>query len=284
MISSSIELAPPATVETAHSARDRRPVRLVERSEEGRPTLTGHFAVFNTPTEINSLYEGHFIERFAPGAFKKTLRENKGLRVLFQHGHDPELGDKPIADLLRAFEDERGARYEATLFDGLPQLVVDGLRAGAYGASFRFRSLHERLEQDPGSSEHNPAGLPERTVLEASVAEFGPVTFPAYEGADASLRSSQGAALVTRKPRVLRGENMVRPVRQLTRLEGSLDPARDRLAIDHPLVQAQPRDFCPAWSGDLPAQHALKRQRGGRRAAAPAGRQLPRRPDRRQLP
>ena len=40
------------------------------------------------------------MERFAPGAWKKTLREQRDqMRVLFQHGHDPELGDKPIAEI-----------------------------------------------------------------------------------------------------------------------------------------------------------------------------------------
>ncbi len=38
-------------------------------------------------------------------------------------------------------------------------------------------------------SEHNPQGLPERTVTEMRVREFGPVTLPAYAGATAGIRS-----------------------------------------------------------------------------------------------
>jgi hypothetical protein len=30
--------------------------------------------------------------------------------------------------------------------------------------------------------EYNPKGMPERTITEAKVFEFGPVTYPAYEG------------------------------------------------------------------------------------------------------
>jgi hypothetical protein len=67
------------------------------------------------------MWEGNFMERFVPGAFKKTLRESRDkLRVLFQHGQDPEIGDKPIASINDVREDDEGAVYEASLFDGLP--------------------------------------------------------------------------------------------------------------------------------------------------------------------
>jgi HK97 family phage prohead protease len=154
-------------------------------------TLFGHFARFNEWTEINSMWEGRFMERFAPGAFKKTIREtgDSGMRVLFQHGQDPQIGDKPIAAISDLREDDQGAYYEARLFNGLPPLVMDGLRANQYGASFRFGVLREQLDQDPGTSDYNPLGLPERTVKEARVPEFGPVTFPAYANASAGVRS-----------------------------------------------------------------------------------------------
>jgi HK97 family phage prohead protease len=153
------------------------------------PTLFGHFARYNEWTEIRE-FGGHFMERFAPGAFKKTLREQRDrLRVLFQHGQDPDIGDKPIAELRDVGEDDEGAFYEARLFDGLPALVMDGLRAGQYGASHRFSVVREREDTRPARSEHNPDGIPERTVTEARLFEFGPVTFPAYAGATAGVRS-----------------------------------------------------------------------------------------------
>lgn len=154
------------------------------------PVLFGHFARFNEWTEINSMWEGNFMERFVPGAFRKTIRDNRSkMRVLFQHGKDPEVGDKPIAAIDDLREDDEGAYYEASLFDGLPPLIMDGLRSNQYGASFRFGVLREDIVQDPKASEYNPKGLPERTVKEAAVPEFGPVTFPAYEGASAGVRS-----------------------------------------------------------------------------------------------
>jgi HK97 family phage prohead protease len=154
------------------------------------PVLFGHFARFNEWTEIKSRHEGHFLERFVPGAFKKTLQEQRArLRVLFQHGQDPELGDKPIAAISDVREDEEGVYYEARLFDGLPQLVMDGLRAGQYGASHRFAAMRQEFNTRAEPSEHNPDGLPERTVKEARLMEFGPVTWGAYDGATSGVRS-----------------------------------------------------------------------------------------------
>jgi hypothetical protein len=60
-------------------------------------TLQGHFAVFNAWTEIDSLAEGLFLERIAPGAFAKAFREKgRGIKVLLEHGHDPVVGNKPL--------------------------------------------------------------------------------------------------------------------------------------------------------------------------------------------
>ncbi len=155
-----------------------------------KPTLFGHFARFDEWTEIDSMWEGRFMERFAPGSFKKTLRESGDkIRLLFQHGQDPDIGDKPIGAIREAKEDDEGAYYEASLFAGLPELVMDGLRAGQYGASFRFGVVREDWVEEPEASEMNPRGLPERTVREARVAEFGPVTFGAYANATAGVRS-----------------------------------------------------------------------------------------------
>lgn len=150
-------------------------------------TLSGHFAVFNQWTEINS-WEGNFLERVAPGAAKRTIRESQDqMRVLLQHGYDPELGEKPIADITDLREDETGVYYEARMLEGVPPLVLAGLRAGLYGASFRFGVVREEWNDAPDPSEHNPRGLPERTLTEIRVREFGPVTWGAYPDATAEL-------------------------------------------------------------------------------------------------
>jgi HK97 family phage prohead protease len=155
---------------------------------DARPVLFGHFARFNEWTEIDSFFEGRFLERIAPGAFKKTMREQTP-RVLFNHGRDVTLGNTILGDIEELREDDEGAYYEVRLFDGIPDLLMDGLRNNAYGASFRFRVVREGLDQKPKPSLHNQDGIPERTIKEAQLLEFGPVTFPAYEGATAGVRS-----------------------------------------------------------------------------------------------
>lgn len=169
-----------------------------DEGEADGPLMVGHFAVFNQWTEINS-YEGNFLERFVPGAFKKTISENRErIKVLFQHGYDYVIGDKPLGPITDLREDDEGAYYEVPLLDAgyVREEVLPGLEAELYGASFRFRVIREEIDEEPGVSNENPQGLPERTVKEAHVVEFGPVTFPAYEGASAGLRSLEASELV----------------------------------------------------------------------------------------
>jgi HK97 family phage prohead protease len=156
-----------------------------------QPVLEGHFVVFNEWTEINSMFEGRFMEQFAPGSAKKTLRERGDqIRCLFQHGYDPYVGDKPLGPFSDLSEDETGVYYAVPLLDTrYNSELIPGLEAGVYGASFRFRVLREEIVEEPGVSDHNPNGLPERTVKEFALFEGGPVTFPAYATATAGLRS-----------------------------------------------------------------------------------------------
>lgn len=154
------------------------------------PRMTGHFARYGVFNEINSAIEGRFLERIADGAFKKTFAENRDrIRFLFQHGKDPQLGEQPIGAITELRSDNVGPYFEADLLDGVPPLVVDGLRRGVYGVSYRFAVTREDYEPKPAKSPANPHGLPERTIREARVFEFGPVTFPADPGADVSVRS-----------------------------------------------------------------------------------------------
>ena len=160
-------------------------------NDGGMPTMFGHFAVFNQWTEISSLWEGNFMERIAPGSFEKTFKENRqSIRTTFQHGRDPVAGDKVLGSIDELKEDEVGAYYEVPLLDtSYNRDILPGLEEGLYGSSFRFRVMREEIIEEPKASDENPKGLPERTIREVQVFEFGPVTFPAYADATAGVRS-----------------------------------------------------------------------------------------------
>ena len=134
-------------------------------------TMVGHFAVFNSWAKIDSMYEGTFMERIAPGAFVRSFKENRAnIRVTLNHGSDPMAGDKPLGPITELREDGTGAYYEVPLIDtSYTRDILAGLEAGLYGASFRFQVIQEEFETRAARSDHNPEGLPERTILEAAV-------------------------------------------------------------------------------------------------------------------
>jgi hypothetical protein len=155
------------------------------RESDSAPVLFGHFTPVGEWAEISSEREGEFMERSIEG-FADESFQRQTPKVTFQHGRDPSMGDQVlgIPTVLRS-----DAYTEVPLFDGIPALVMSGLRNKAYGMSYRFSVDDQDVNRKPGVSDYNPKGLPERTITKASVHEFGPVTFPAYASATAGVRS-----------------------------------------------------------------------------------------------
>lgn len=167
-------------------------LRASADGDDGR-TLFGHLAVFNQFTEINSLFEGRFLERIAPGAFERTIKANRDrVKVLYDHGKDQRLGNRPLGTIDDLREDKKGAYYEVRLYEAMAAeepLLMEALRSGTIGASFRFSVVAEEWVEPRMSTKQNPEKLPERTITDLNLYEFGPVTFPAYESASAGVRS-----------------------------------------------------------------------------------------------
>lgn len=187
--------APPARLDIP-VLRAVRPGVELRATEDSPGVLEGHFSVFNRWFEINSWFEGHFLERTAPGSFKRTFNawrdsnDSHRIQVLLEHGYDPTVGDKPLGMPESLSEDRTGAAYEVNLFDAsYVRDIVPALRAGAYSASYRFRVVSDTWDYEPETSEHNPDRLPERTITEQQVFEFGPTVFPANPAATAGMRS-----------------------------------------------------------------------------------------------
>lgn len=159
-------------------------------TDPGPGVLFGHFSVFNRWYEIDSMWEGNFLEQVAPGTFTQTFRED-AQQCQISHGRS-QVGDWPIGSAADGCprEDKTGAYYEVDLFDGVPELALAGIRAGLWGSSFRMRILEETVNAEPGESDHNPKGLPEVTIQRVRCPEYGPCPMGASPFATASLRST----------------------------------------------------------------------------------------------
>jgi phage head maturation protease len=175
-------------------------------ADDKPPTLFGYFTPFNEWARIDSVWEGTFMERTAPGSFLKTIAENLAdIKALFQHGQDPQIGDKPLGPVSVLREEEFGPYYEVPLLKApyVRDDLLPGLEAGLYGASYRFKVIREEPDKwweitPSKATAHNPDRLPERTIKEVRLFEFGPVTFPAYASATAGIRSLTDEYIVDR--------------------------------------------------------------------------------------
>jgi HK97 family phage major capsid protein len=159
---------------------------------DGMPVMTGHFSTFGDWYEVNSIFEGHFLESVDRSAFDQTIAANRSnMKVLYDHGQDPQIGNKILGPIDDLTVDGQGPRYTVPLFDtSYNRDLAPGLEAGVYGSSFRFTVEADEWDQHPERSDYNPDGIPERRITRANVAEFGPVTFPANAKADAGTRST----------------------------------------------------------------------------------------------
>lgn len=166
-------------------------VRAAAASDDGIGVLNGYFSTFDVWYPVESKFEGRFLERASPKAYLDTIeRDRPMMKVLFDHGHDPTIGNKVLGPIRDLQSDRAGARFDVPLFDtGYNRELLPGLRASVYGASMRMHVAEDEWDDKPSRSAHNPDGLPERTIVRAKVLEFGPVTFPANPQANVTVRS-----------------------------------------------------------------------------------------------
>jgi hypothetical protein len=158
------------------------------------------FSVFDAWYEIDSWFEGRFLEKTARGSFRKTIAdhharksESAGVKVLFNHGHDFTIGDKLLGGI-RDLSEKKDSPLGLVALDDTSynRDLLPGLKRGGYGSSFMFRVIRDEWNDEPGKSDHNPDGLPERTIKEVRLFEFGPVTWPANPDATAGMRCASG--------------------------------------------------------------------------------------------
>lgn len=182
---------PAIDVDVVRSLSTASELRSSDKGSDSLGVLSGHFSVFGNWYRISSVWEGKFLERLAPGAFSETLAANRDqMRSMFDHGFDTQIGSKSLGAFRELREDETGGYYEIDLDDTTYNRdLLPGFKRGAYGSSFRMHVKEDSWVDKPLRSEHNPEGIPERTITRTEVAELGPVAWPANPLATAIMRS-----------------------------------------------------------------------------------------------
>jgi uncharacterized protein len=147
-------------------------------------TFTGYAAVFNSPSEPLP-----FIERIAPGAFKRSLKARNDIKLLWNHDTGSVLGSTR-AGTLKLEEDNYGLRVtavlpETTLGKDVRTLVQRGdVNAMSFGFSV------------PANGDTWNTDGTERTLRSVRIHEVSIVAFPAYSqtAGTASVRSFDAVA------------------------------------------------------------------------------------------
>ena len=151
------------------------------QAEDGTMRLSGYAAVFNDDSVPLP-----FIERIAPGAFRKTLTETPDVRLLINHEGLPLARTKN--GTLRLKEDETGLYMDADLPDtqAARDLYTLVERGDVDQMSFAFRVIRQKWNE----------GRTERTLTELSLADgdVSVVTYPAYPTTTVEAREHIAAA------------------------------------------------------------------------------------------
>jgi HK97 family phage prohead protease len=245
-------------------------IRAADDGEAGDGlTLDGYAAVFNRETIIDS-WEGRFKERIAPGAMKKSFRENPP-RVQFDHGHHPLIGSIPIGSIEDVREEvdptlapEGGAHVIARMHDNwLTQPVRDAIASGSVdGMSFRFSVVREEWHDHGGKKitdeddlrtqlrrtwmeEVPDEELLVRTLRELRVPELGPVVWPAYTDTSVGVRSQSVVIDLSRLSDPEERNKLAQAVLMADRADGEEPPLTEEAeehsdpSNDTPLITAR---------------------------------------------
>jgi uncharacterized protein len=149
------------------------------RTDGDGSTFVGYAAKFNVPSEPLP-----FIERIAPGAFGKSLRQRtKDVRLYVNHNSDMVLASKR-SGTLRLSEDAVGLRVEADLPDTTAARDLRALMQAGVVSTMSFGFTVPR-----GGDKWNGDGS-ERVLTGINLHEVSVVTgFPAYPQTEAAVRS-----------------------------------------------------------------------------------------------
>ena len=153
--------------------------RVTRKDDGALPKIEGYAAVFNKDSE-----DMGFIERIAPGAFKKALGRSD-VRALFNHDSNIILG-RVSAGTLELKEDKNGLFMSVTPPD--TQLVRDMVLTPIDRGDITQQSFGFNIKTDEWEHKDNEPSI--RTIQEVGeLFDVSPVTFPAYPDTEVALRS-----------------------------------------------------------------------------------------------
>jgi HK97 family phage prohead protease len=167
------------------------------QAEDGTMRLSGYAAVFNEDSVPLP-----FLERIAPGAFRKTLTETPDVRLLINHEGLPLARTKN--GTLRLKEDEAGLYMDADLPDtqAARDLYTLVERGDVDQMSFAFRVIRQKWSEDRSRRV--------LTELSLSDGDVSVVTYPAYPTTTVEARAHlQEAMKALKEGRALEGESLI---------------------------------------------------------------------------
>jgi HK97 family phage prohead protease len=167
------------------------------QADDGTMRISGYAAVFN-----DSSVPLPFVERIAPGAFRKTLTETPDVRLLINHEGLPLARTKN--GTLTLTEDERGLYMDAVIADTQEGRDLYTLiqRGDMDQMSFAFRVIRQKWNEE----------RTERTLTELSLADgdVSVVTYPAYPTTSVEAREHLKKAMQAMKEgREVTGESLI---------------------------------------------------------------------------
>jgi len=170
------------------------------RSEDDKPKIRGHAAIFNKLSE--DLFG--FREMIMPGAFTEAMRKDD-VRALFNHDPNYILG-RTKAGTLHLEEDDKGLAIEIDPPDTsyAKDLLVSIKRGDISQMSFAFNLRNNKGEEWDKTNEK----MPIRKVLNIKLYDVSPVTYPAYPQTDVKVRTSIGEDALAVIEKAERGEEL----------------------------------------------------------------------------
>jgi HK97 family phage prohead protease len=222
---------------------------IKELDEDG--TFEGYAAVFNTVDFGNDVIK--------KGAFKKSLRENKDLPLLWYH--DPK---QPIGKIIEAAEDENGLRIKARLnldvqrakevYSNMKQKIVRGLSIGYDTIKHSWDDM-VRILQEVKLWEISPVTFPMH--IEALITG---VKYEKFEPAEKSLEGILDKLLELKSDRVVSASDkklVTAAIKALQDLLGFAEPQKSTQEAEKSLFSPIVEGLEKPFNSDKPHEHLL---------------------------